>query len=82
LKLCLPVRHIAFDDPGDAARHDAVVAQVEELLRLYARRAELPATDERAAVQSAIEAEEAALDALVYELYGLTNEEIRIVEEA
>jgi len=76
----LPVRRIVFDDPAQVAQHDAVVAHVEELLRLYARRAELPQTDERAAVQAAIEAEEAALDALVYELYGLTEEEIALVE--
>jgi len=57
------------------------VAHVEELLRLYARRGELPETDERSAVQAAIDAEEAALDALVYELYGLTEEEIALVEE-
>lgn len=62
------------------AQHDAVVAHVEELLRLYARRAELPEIDERAAAQAAIDAEEAALDALVYELYGLTEEEIALVE--
>ena len=76
----IPIRCIDFDDPTQAAQHDAVVARVEELLRLYARRAELPEIDERAAVQAAIDAEEATLDALVYELYGLTEKEIALVE--
>ncbi|MBE9509072.1 MAG: N-6 DNA methylase, partial [Chloroflexi bacterium] len=56
----LPIRRINFDDPAQVAQHDAVVAHVEELLRLYARRGELPETDERSAVQAAIDAEEAA----------------------
>jgi hypothetical protein len=76
----LPISRIDFDDPAQVAQHDAVVARVEELLQLYARRGELPETDERAAVQAAIDAEEAALDVLVYELYGLTEEEIALVE--
>jgi len=77
----LPIRRVDLDDPAQAAQHDAIVARVEELLRLYARRAELPETEERAAVQVAIEAEETALDALVYELYRLTGKEITLVEE-
>ena len=33
-------------------------------------------------IQRRIEATDAQIDALVYELYGLTPEEIRIVEES
>jgi hypothetical protein len=42
-----------------------------------------PRTDhERAIVQRQIEATDRKIDELVYELYGLTDEEIQIVEEA
>ncbi len=37
---------------------------------------------ERTMLQRQIEATDRQIDALVYELYGLTEEEIRIVEEA
>lgn len=30
----LPIRRINFDDPADVARHDKMVALVEEMLRL------------------------------------------------
>lgn len=78
----LPIRRIDFDDPADVALHDRVVAHVEALLALHARLAALPETDERREVERQIAAEDAALDALVYELYGLTEEEIAIVEGA
>lgn len=37
---------------------------------------------ERTALQRQIDATDWQIDQLVYELYGLTDEEIRIVEEA
>jgi hypothetical protein len=39
-------------------------------------------THERTALQRQIEATDREIDRLVYDLYGLTDEEIRIVEEA
>ncbi|MGC9310880.1 MAG: hypothetical protein ACP5E4_04130 [Candidatus Aenigmatarchaeota archaeon] len=38
-------------------------------------------TDERAKLEEEIRETDKKIDALVYELYGLTDEEIRIVEE-
>ena len=37
---------------------------------------------DKTAIQRQIDATDAEIDRLVYELYGLTEEEIRIVEEA
>jgi hypothetical protein len=37
---------------------------------------------DKTAIQRQIDATDARIDRLVYELYGLTEEEIRIVEEA
>jgi hypothetical protein len=39
-----------------------------------------PDTIEKTALQRQIEATDRQIDSLVYELYGLTEEEIRIVE--
>ncbi|MDI6615360.1 MAG: TaqI-like C-terminal specificity domain-containing protein [Syntrophaceae bacterium] len=76
----LPIRTIDFDDPADRARHDRMVALVEQMLALHK---ELPAaaTDhEETLIRRRIEATDRKIDALVYELYGLTPEEIAVVE--
>src|ERR1035438_6945580 len=66
----LPIRLIDFTDPGDRAEHDALVALVDRILK--AKRSD------GAADTAALERE---IDERVYLLYGLTAEEIRIVEE-
>ncbi len=78
----LPIRRINFDDPADVARHDRMVALVEEMLRLQKEHAEAEALKEdlRHDLARRIERLDAEIDALVYELYGLMEEEIKIVE--
>ena len=80
----LPIRRINFDDPTDAARHDRMVALVEEMLRLQKEHAEAEALkeDRRHALARRIAQLDGQIDALVYELYDLTEEEIGIVEGA
>jgi predicted type IV restriction endonuclease len=70
-----------FDDSAGAARHDRLVALVEQMVDLHERlAAAIP--DDRARIQRQIEVTDQAVDALVYELHGLTEEEIAIVERA
>jgi len=78
----LPIRRINFDDPADVARHDRMVALVEEMLRLQREKAAAEARllDSRHDLARQIERLDAQIDALVYELYGLTEEEIAVVE--
>ena len=78
----LPIRRINFDDPADVARHDRVVALVEEMLCLQREKAEADQYKLNARYDLArrIEQLDAEIDTLVYELYGLTEEEIGIVE--
>lgn len=52
------------------------------MLKLHQRLAALNPGHEREALQRQIDATDAQIDRLVYELYGLTDEETRIVEEA
>jgi type I restriction-modification system DNA methylase subunit len=77
----LPIRTIDFDDPKDVARHDKMVALVERLLDLNKKldAAEIP--DAKELNQRQIEATDRQIDTLVYELYNLTEDEIRIVEK-
>ena len=60
------------------ARHDKVVSLVERMLELHKASPRRPRDKER--VKREIESTDRAIDRLVYELYGLTEEEIRIVE--
>ncbi len=78
----LPIRRIDFSDAADVARHDKMVEMVEEMLRLQKERAEAEALkdDRRHDLARRIERLDREIDALVYELYGLTEEEIALVE--
>ncbi len=76
-----PVRAIDFDSPADAARHDRMVALVETMLVLHESLAAAHTPSEVQALQRRIKTTDRQIDALVYELYGLTEEEIGIVEE-
>jgi len=79
----IPIRTIDFSEPADVARHDRMVALVERMLALHRElaAAEAGAPARVTLLQRQIAATDAEIDALVYELYGLTDEEIRIVEE-
>ena len=78
----LPIRTIDFSDPQDVARHDRMVKLVENMLDLHRRVAEAKTGHEKTLLSRQIEATDRQIDGLVYELYGLTKEEIAIVEEA
>jgi len=78
----LPMPGISFDDPADVARHDKMVALVERMLGLHTNVAAATIPADKDLYQRQIEATDGEIDALVYELYGLTREEIEIVEEA
>ena len=76
----LPIRTINFDDPKDVARHDKMVALVERMLDLHKKLAAATIPADKKLYERQIEARDEEIDALVYELYGLTEEEIAIVE--
>ncbi len=75
----IPIRIIDFADPADVARHDQTVELVDKMLDLHKQRPNLEGI-RRDTVQAQIERTDAAIDALVYELYDLTAPEIAIVE--
>ncbi len=75
-----PIRTIDFTAPADVARHDRMVSLVTAMLDLHKQLAAARTADEKNALQRIIDATEKEIDRLVYELYELTDEEIRIVE--
>jgi adenine-specific DNA-methyltransferase len=74
----LPIRPINFSDPAEKAAHDRLVGLVESMLALHKQSPRTPQEKEMLARQ--IESTDAAIDQLVYSLYGLTEEEIKVVE--
>jgi len=77
-KTRIPIRPINFSDPADKARHGKMVSLVERMLALHKQSPRTP--QEQEMVRREIESTDRAIDRLVYELYGLTEEEIGIVE--
>jgi hypothetical protein len=80
--LTLPIRAINFADAADQARHDRIVALVEQMLALHQRLRAAQTAADRELLQRQIDATDAEIDALVYELYGVSQEEIEIVKGA
>jgi type I restriction-modification system DNA methylase subunit len=75
----LPIRPINFSDPADRARHDRMVSLVTQMLDLHQRLHAATSTSDRELLQRQIDATDKTIDELVYELYGLTEEEIGVV---
>jgi hypothetical protein len=77
----MPIRPIAFSDENDKARHDRMVELVERMLTLHKQLAAAKTDHDKTALQRQIDATDRQIDRLVYELYGLTEGEIKIIEK-
>ena len=77
----LPIRRINFSDPIDNDRHDRMVKLVEQMLSLHKRLASAKTPDDKTRLQHQIDTTDQQINNLVYELYGLTEKEMKIVEE-
>jgi len=76
----LPIVGLNLTNSVEKARHDSLVELVEKMLALKPKLRGATSESEKAALQNAVTTTEAEIDRLVYELYGLTDEEIKIVE--
>jgi len=77
----LPIRRIDFGKPAEKARHDRLAGLVESMLALHKRLAAAKSEAQGTVIGRQIAATDAEIDRLVYRLYGLTKDEIAIVEE-
>jgi hypothetical protein len=57
-----------------------MVALVEQMISLHKKLAAANTDHEKTNLQRQIEATDRQIDRLVYELYGLTEEEIKVIE--
>jgi hypothetical protein len=76
----LPIRDIDFSVSSDKSHHDQLVQLVEQMLTLQQRLPAIKTPQEKTALERQITATDTQIDRLVYDLYGLTEDEIRIVE--
>ncbi len=77
----IPIRMIDFSNKADERRHDRMVHLVETMLELQRRLSTARPGQLQIVLQRQIAATDKQIDQLVYELYGLTDEEIAIVEQ-
>jgi SAM-dependent methyltransferase len=77
----IPIRLIDFGKPSDAGVHRQMLDLAESMLTLHQRLAAAKSIAQKDVIQRQIDAADAEIDRLVYDLYGLTTEEIALVEE-
>ena len=78
----LPIQTIKYANHDDKAYHDQIVALVEQIQSLHKQLANSKTDHEREVLQRQIDTTDRQIDKQVYDLYGLTKEEIKIIEEA
>lgn len=77
----VPIRVIDDGNATDKALHENLVTQVERMLEIQtSKRAGKLAPSELERIERQIAATDAQIDDLVYELYGITDEEPKIIE--
>ncbi len=77
----MPFRAINLMDPADKAYHDRMVELVERMLSLYKRLAEARTPQDKTILQQQLALTDKQIDRLVYELYGLTDNDIKQIEK-
>jgi hypothetical protein len=67
-------------EDAEENEHDKMVKHVEQMLALHRQLAAAKTPHQKEALQRQIAATDKQIDKVVYEFYGLTEEEVRIVE--
>jgi len=78
----IPIRMINATDKADKKIFDNIVADVRKLIELYTERGDILLSSRKYQIDDKIAHFERRIDELVYQLYGLTDKEIAIIEEA
>ncbi|MDD1698347.1 MAG: hypothetical protein LUQ36_08290 [Methanoregula sp.] len=78
----IPIYTIDFDKPDDKTRHDRMVTLVAEMLELQQHLNNAKTEQEKRLISQEIESTDRQIDSLVYGLYGLTADEIAVVEDS
>ena len=76
----IPIHKVDFSDKADKSRHDQIVELVAQMLRLHENLAAARTPQEKTSLERQLTATDTQIDRLVYDLYGLTGDEIKLVE--
>ena len=76
----LPIAQINFNNQQQKSQHDSIVNCVTQLLAAKQKLSQTKEGRDKEFLTNQCNALDTQIDNLVYELYGLTNEEIKIVE--
>lgn len=76
----LPIRNVDIDNITDMSHHNRMVTFVDQMLELQKQLAKAQTTHERNIIRRQVGIINHQIDHLVYQLYHLTPEEIRVVE--
>ena len=68
---------INFENPSEKARHDKLVSLVENMLERQKKYHETRMEQDKELYERQIKMVDAQIDRLVYDLYGLTEEEVK-----
>ena len=77
----LPIRTIDINNSVDKNYLDRMVGQVERMLDLHKHLQSTETDHDRTIYQRQVDATDNEIDQLVYELYGLTKDEIDVIEQ-
>ncbi len=80
--LSLPIRKLNLSHPADKIQHDQIVAKVDAMLAAKLRLGKAHTDKDKTYYRSRCAALDRQIDRLVYGLYDLTEDQVRIVEES
>jgi len=76
----IPICTIDFNNPSEKAIHDKLVSLVDRMLELHKKKSYLPPSAEREKIEREIAITDEKIDEIVHGLYGITEEERKIIE--
>jgi len=77
-----PICPMNFSQPSEKTQHDRMEKLVDSMLALHKQLAAAKSGAQKAILQRQIEATDRQIDQLVYQLYGLTDQEIALIENS
>lgn len=77
----LPIPSIDFSMSSQKEKHDEIVKIVNDLLKMNKKLQDIKLESQQKQIQRAIDHNERRVDKLIYDLYGLGGDEVKIIEE-
>lgn len=74
------VRTVDFNNPSEKALHDKLVSLVDRVLELHKKKSSIPPSAERENIEHEIAVTDEKIDEIIYGLYGVTEEERKVIE--